>query len=277
MGGTVMSQVRVDGSYGANPAENYERFFVPSIGEPLARDLVNHARIRPTDRVLDVACGTGIVVRLASQGVNAPGDLAGLDPNAAMLAAARGATPAQAAIAWYEASAEKMPLPDDSFDVVLCQMGLQFMADQPAAVGEMWRVLADGGRLLLSVPGPISGVFAELAAAMGRHIGPQAAAFVSQVFSLHDIDQVERLLHGAAFCDVAVAATIHELELPPPHEFLWQYIHSTPLVGVVSQASAESQSAMEREVLAAWTDYVRDDVLKHELRLVMATGGKTAP
>ena len=271
-----MPRARFDKSYGANPAENYERFFVPPIGEPLARDLVNRAGIRPTDRVLDVACGTGIVVRLASQCVDAPSNLAGLDPNAAMLAVARMATPSPAAIEWYEASAEEMPLPDDSFDVVLCQMGLQFMVHQPAAVGEMRRVLADGGRLLLSVPGPIAGIFAVLATAMERHVGQPAAAFVSQVFSLHDIGQIERLLHGAGFRDVAVEATMHELELPPAREFLWQYIHSTPLVGVVSQTSTDTQAALEREVLAGWREFVQDDVLKDQLRLVVATGGNAA-
>ena len=271
-----MSQARFDEAYGANPAENYERFFVPSIGEPLARVLVDRASIKPTDRVLDVACGTGIVARLVAQHGAAPSDLAGLDPNAGMLAVARKAASPTPAISWYEASAEDMPLPDGEFDVVLCQMGLQFMADQQAALKEMHRVVADGGRLLLSVPGPISGIFAALASAMERHVGPQAAGFVSQVFSLHDIDRMEHLLRGAGFRDVVVEATIHELELPPPREFLWQYIHSTPLVGAVSQTSADTRLAMEREVLAAWTHLVQDDVLKHQQRLVVATGGKAA-
>lgn len=271
-----MLRARFDEFYGANPAENYERFFVPSIGEPLAKDLVDRASIKPTDSVLDVACGTGIVARLAAQDADAASDLVGLDPNAGMLAVARRTAPPTPAISWYEASAEYMPLSDETFDVVLCQMGLQFMADQPGALEEMQRVLADGGRLLLSVPGPLSGIFAVLAAAMERHCGPHAAAFVSQVFSLHDIDQLELLLQDAGFSDVVVEATIHELELPSPHEFLWQYIHSTPLVGVVSQTSAETQSAMEREVLAAWTDFLQDDVLKYQLRLVVATGRKAA-
>lgn len=101
-----------------------------------------------------------------------------------------------------------MPFPDASFDVVVCQMGLQFMADQPAAMGEMWRVLADGGRLWLSLPGPATGIFADLATAMERHIGPHAEGFVSKVFSLHDIGDIEGLIHGAGFRNVAVEATI---------------------------------------------------------------------
>lgn len=267
-----MSRARFDGSYGANPAESYERFFVPSIGEPLARNLVDRVGIGPTDRVLDVACGTGVVARLVAQRLDGQGAVAGLDPNPAMLAVARAAAPAAATVTWHEAPAEHMPLPDASFDTVVCQMGLQFMTDRVAAAREMRRVLAPGGRIWLSVPGPIAGIFAELAAAMERHVGLEAARFVGQVFSLHDVDEIEQLLRDAGFHDVVVEATHHELELPLPQDFLWQYVHSTPLIGVVSQASAESRSAMEREVLAAWKRSVRGDALQHPLRLVVATG-----
>lgn len=271
-----MAEARFDESFGANPAENYEIFFVPVIGEPLAEDLVERMAIRSTDRVLDVACGTGIVARLAARSAAPPGKIAGLDPNAAMLAVARRTAPASAAIEWYEAPAERMPLPDASFDVIVCQMGVQFMADPRAGLAEMRRVLADGGRLWLSLPGPATGIFAVLATAMGRHIGPAAKGFVNKVFSLHDTAEIEQLLRGAGFRDVAVEATVRELELPPAPAFLRQYIHSTPLVGVLSQTPAEAQAAMEQEVLSAWRQYERNDILRHELRLVLATGVKAA-
>ncbi|MEN8145659.1 MAG: methyltransferase domain-containing protein [Gemmatimonadota bacterium] len=271
-----MSHAHFDESYGANPAENYERFFVPSIGEPLAKELVSRAGVRPTDRVLDVACGTGIVARLLSEVVDAGGAVTGLDPNGSMLAVARTVTPPRAGIKWYQAPAEDMPLAPESFDVVLCQMGLQFMGDRPAALAEMHRVLKGDGRLLLSVPGPITGVFAALASAMERHVGPRAAQFVSQVFSLHDVDELERLMREAGFLEVVVEATSHVLELPPPRQFLRQYIHSTPLAAVVSEVDAVALAALEQEVLDAWAEFVRDDVLEHRLRLVVTSGTKTA-
>lgn len=72
--------------YAQNAGENYEHCFVPAIGAPVAADLLDAAAIRPGKRVLDVACGTGIVTRLAQERVGSEGSVAGLDPNPGMLA-----------------------------------------------------------------------------------------------------------------------------------------------------------------------------------------------
>ena len=80
-------------SYGGSAAENYERYFVPTIGLPLAKDLVEVAALQPGDRVLDAACGTGVVTRLVAEALGAKGSVAGLDVNPGMLAVARSAAP----------------------------------------------------------------------------------------------------------------------------------------------------------------------------------------
>ena len=146
---------------------------------------------------MDVACGTGIVARLASQQVGAAGTVAGLDINPGMLAVARSTTPPGMAIDWHEASAEAIPLPDASFDGVLCQMGLQFVPDKHAALSEMRRVLASGGHMILNVPGPTPQLFVIMEQALARLIGAEAAGFVNHVFSLHDTAQLESLISGA--------------------------------------------------------------------------------
>ena len=139
-------------SYGGTAPENYERYFVPAIGLPLAAELVEAARLAPGERVLDVACGTGVVARLAAEQVGAAGQVTALDVNPGMLAVAR-SVPSPIAIEWREGAAEDMQLPDAAYDVALCQMGLQFFADRGAALAELNRVLAAGGRLVVNVPG----------------------------------------------------------------------------------------------------------------------------
>ena len=216
-------------TYSGDPATNYERYFVPAIGAPLAHELIELAALRPGERVLDVACGTGVVTRMAAERVGHAG-VAGVDLNPAMLAVAR-SVGGGTELEWHEASAASLPLGDATFDVVLCQMGLQFFADRQGALREMRRVLAPGGRVVLNVPGPTPPPFAVLEQAVARYIDPAAGRFVATVFSLHDPDEVEQLLSDAGFADVLARAQRTTLRLPPPEEFLWQYLHSTPLAG----------------------------------------------
>lgn len=269
-----MSKQYFDQTYGLKPPENYERFFVPAIGQPLANDLIRLAALRPGERVLDVACGTGIVARLASQQVGPNGAVAGLDVNPGMLEVARSITQVDRPIEWHESSAEDMPLPDEAFDVVLCQLSLQFMADKRAALQEIRRVLVPGGRLILNVPGPTAKIFAVLAEAMGRHISAEAAGFVNHVFSLHDATEIQQLLTEAAFRDIAVQANNKLLTLPPPKEFLWQYVYSTPLAGVVANVDEDVLTALEREVVETWQDFQDDGSLMYQQRMVVASARK---
>jgi ubiquinone/menaquinone biosynthesis C-methylase UbiE len=178
------------------------------------------------------------------------------------------------AIDWHEAGAEAMPLPDASFDAVLCQMGLQFLPDKHAALREMRRVLALGGRLVLNVPGPTPQLFAVMEEALSRHVGAGAAGFVSRVFSLHDKAALQHLINGAGFRDVSVQADTKSLRLPPPEEFFWQYVQGTPLASAVAQANDESRNSLERDVVAKWQEFVKDRALMLEVRMVVATARK---
>jgi ubiquinone/menaquinone biosynthesis C-methylase UbiE len=257
-----------------NPAVNYERYFVPAIGAPLASDLISRAALRPGERVLDVACGTGVVARLASRQVDATGSVAGLDVNAHMLAVARSAAPPGQPIEWHEASAEGMPLPDKSFDVVLCQMGLQFMPDKQAALREMRRVMVDDGRLILNMPGPTPKPFTVMEEAFARHVGKEAAGFVSQVFSLHDTAEIQALVNGAGFHEVSVQSEAKTLRLPAPEDFLWQYVHSTPLAGAVGSVDDKLRGSLERDIVSKWEEFVEDGALMLKVRVVVATARK---
>src|SRR5829696_6122825 len=87
----------------ATAAELYERYLVPPITGVWAADLVRRAALQPGEVVLDVACGTGIIARLAAVQVGAQGAVVGLDLNTAMLAVARAVqSPAGAPITWTE-------------------------------------------------------------------------------------------------------------------------------------------------------------------------------
>ncbi|MDZ5698734.1 class I SAM-dependent methyltransferase [Chelativorans sp. M5D2P16] len=261
-------------SFGGTPAENYQRFFVPSIGAPVADDLIDVAGLQPGERVLDVACGTGVVTRRAADRVGAGGAVSGLDVNPGMLAVARSRTPPDIPVEWYEASAESMPLPDEAFDVVLCQMGLQFIPDKQAALREMRRVLVSGGRVFITVPGPKPPMFAIMKDALASHIDPNAAFFADLVFSMHDAEELAELMRDAGFREIDVRARPKTLRLPAPADFLWQYIHSTPLAEAVAQAGQAKRDALERDVCAQWQQFVVDGTMSFRVGMTTATARK---
>lgn len=263
-----------DRSYGGTAAENYQRFFVPSIGEPLAEDLIETARLQPGERVLDVACGTGVVTRLAAERVGAAGMVAGLDVNPGMLAVARSETPSNMSIDWYDASAESMPLRDETFDVVLCQMGLQFVPNKLVALREMRRVLNSGGRVYVTVPGPKPAIFGIMTDALARHLGPEAASFVDLVFSMHDVDELTEMMRSAGLREVEVEAKPKDLHLPAPKEFLWQYIHSTPLAGAAAQADTRTLDALESDVCSKWQEFATDGSLSGQVGMTTGSAVK---
>ncbi|MCO5108730.1 MAG: class I SAM-dependent methyltransferase [Burkholderiaceae bacterium] len=123
--------------------ETYERCLVGPLFRPWAETILDDVDLAPGDRVLDVACGTGIVARLARERLGEAGRVVGVDISPAMLAVARTAAPA---IDWREGDACALPLRDaEKFDVVVCQQGLQFFPDKPAGArwpptaGSRWR------------------------------------------------------------------------------------------------------------------------------------------
>jgi ubiquinone/menaquinone biosynthesis C-methylase UbiE len=271
----ISEQEQVYGkSFGGNPAENYQRFFVPSIGAPVADDLIGVADLKPGERVLDVACGTGVVTRLAAERVGADGAAAGLDVSPAMLAVARSQTSPGVSIDWYDASAESMPLPDKAVDVVLCQMGLQFVPDKLAALREMRRVLDTDGRVFVTMPGPKPPMFAIMSDALARHLNPKAASFVDLVFSLHDADELTELMRSAGFREIDVESKPKTLRLPAPADFLWQYIHSTPLAEAVAQAGQVKRDALERDVCTQWQEFVANGSMSLQVGMTTATARK---
>jgi len=118
--------------------ENCGRYLVPSIFASSGEDPVEMAALRPGERVLDIACGTGIVARIAARKLGGSGSVLGLDLSGPMLETARAAAAAKGmAVEWREGSAVKLPLADAAFDVVFCQQGLQFFPDRVTALREI--------------------------------------------------------------------------------------------------------------------------------------------
>src|SRR5206468_12542267 len=113
-----MTQFQLQG----DAADRYERWAVPFVTGPWVPGLLDLAELRAGARVLDVACGTGVVSRLAARRVAPGGTVTGLDLNEGMLSVAgRLPLPPGLTIDWRQGSALALPFADRAFDVVVCQ------------------------------------------------------------------------------------------------------------------------------------------------------------
>jgi trans-aconitate methyltransferase len=149
-----------------------------------------------------------------------------------------------------------------------------FMEDRLAALAQMRRVLAPGGRVVVNTPGSIQPVFELMEQAIVDHISPELGGFVRAVFSMHEPDAVARLLREAELDDVSSTVSTATLQLPPPADFLWQYVNLTPMGPFVAQAPETARAAMERQVVDTWQPYVVDGATLVEQPMVLAAGRK---
>ena len=241
------------------PAEIYEQHMVPAIFARWAPDLVAAAEVQPGSRVLDVACGTGAVTRILAERVGPAGTVVGLDINPGMLAVARTAVPLPN-IEWLEGSAVNMALPDATFDSVLCEQGLQFFPDKPAALAEMRRVLKPGGRLALSCWHTVEHMLGYLALeqALAKRVGPEQAALPP--FSLGDADTLRRLVTGAGFHAVRLRVDAKLIRFHSAEHMVRAVVGGAPtMLGALAEQGAGVLDAIAAEVSAATRAYEDDE------------------
>jgi len=209
------------------PAQAYEDYFGPAIFEPLTQVLLEYAPPQLGERVLDLACGTGIVARRVAPMVGAGGLVVGVDINPGMIEVAQAQpAPEGAPIEWRQGDALMLDLPDSAFDVVLLQQGLQFFSDRPAGARRMRRVLADGGRVVLAVWQGLERhpLYEALVDAEVPHLGalgvPVSREEVGAPFSLGDADDLRTLLTDAGFRDIEIASRSIEARFATPGRFV---------------------------------------------------------
>lgn len=253
----------------------YERYIVPAWMGGFARDLVATARVRPGERVLDVACGAGVVAREAARLAGPTGQVTGLDFDPAMLRAAEGFARAEGldSIAWRQGEAAALPLPDAAYDVALCQHGLQFFPDRAGALREMRRTLVPGGRLALSVWRAVDRVviFIPLVEILGGFFGPESVAMVHASCALPDRQALRALLLEAGFRDPHIRLESRVARFPSLEEFLPGYLSVFPLGARIAALPKDDQADLYARMAHALRDFTDDDGLAAPMECHVAT------
>jgi ubiquinone/menaquinone biosynthesis C-methylase UbiE len=252
-------------------AQMYEKYATLFMGQ-FVPALLEIAELQPGERVLDLACGTGVVARPAAAKVGETGQVTGLDINAGMLAAAR-AMPSEsgAAINWVEGSATAMSLPNASFDVILCQQGLQFFPDQDAALREMLRVLAPGGRVALSVwksPSPYNDAVGE---ALERFTNAEIATKYRASRVVPNAETLHQMIVRAGFRSVEVHPRTVIIHQPGIEAFVLGHLSGGPVASAIAAMGDKGRAAFARQVKTALRGYEEDDGVAYPDEVNIAT------
>lgn len=246
--------------------------FVPlaTFTVPPAARLVQFAGITAGQRVLDVACGTGVVaVTAARQGARATG----LDLTPALLAKAReNATLAGVEIDWHEGDAEALPFEAATFDVVVSQYGHMFAPRPEVAVAEMLRVLKPGGTIAFST-WPPELLVGRTFSLVGRYMPPPPPG-VSPPATWGEPNVVRERLGSAVTGLRFDRARMNIPALSPGHGLDMFEKTAGPVIKLVEHLGSTDPaklSEFRRELEALMVEYIEDNVMRQDFLLSRAT------
>ena len=236
-----------------NPAQTYEDYFVPGLFRPWTEELLERADPQPGTRILDLACGTGIVARTVFQRLHGRASVVGLDLSPAMITVARDISDTEGlAIDWHVGNAGALPFPGAAFDLVLIQQGLQFFPDKAAALAEVRRVLVAGGLVVVAVwtaiaNNPFYEAFGE---AVHRRLGTPA---MHAPFSLGSRETLRALFVDAGFAKVEIEVVRRSVSFASPDRFV-------DLGFAAAAAAVPALQAMDEGEMAALSEAIRAEM-----------------
>ena len=251
----------------------YDRHLGPVIFEPYARDLARRVPIHENVRLLETACGTGIVTRRVLDHVPTSGKLVATDLNQAMIDYAKGALPQDPRLEWRTADAQSLPFPNASFDCVYMQFGIMFVPDKPRAVAEAKRVLKPGGRLILSVlDSHAKNPYGRIADQILKSAFPEdPPTFYRVPFSDHDPEEHLRRFEAAGFHDVVVEQVAFESMAESAESFAKGLVRGNPVAIAIGERGG-SLDEVEKRLADALRRELGDRPVRNMLHAWVVTG-----
>jgi SAM-dependent methyltransferase len=230
--------------------EIYDRYMGPLFFHDYADDLAARLPTKKGIRVLETACGTGIVTRRLLDRLGEDGALVATDLNDAMIARSKKQVPDDPRLERRQADATKLPFADGSFDAVVCQFGLMFFPDKPLGIREALRVLRPGGIFLFNVwdsleANPVSLLVDEVVTAFFPQDPPQ---FLKVPFGLHDPAPTARILDEAGFEDVRWERVDKIGHAASAADVATALIEGTPMYGAIMERRPEAVGAIREAV-----------------------------
>jgi ubiquinone/menaquinone biosynthesis C-methylase UbiE len=251
--------------------ENYDRYLGPLLFESYALDIVERLSVAEDASVLEIASGTGIVTRHLRNRLPKSAKLVATDLNEAMLAYAANKFQPDEAIEWRLADATSLPFPDSSFGAVVCQFGLMFFPDKPAAMREVFRVLAPGGLFVFSVWGAIEKnelprIARDTILSLFEDDPP---TFYDVPFGLHEQDLIQRLMDNAGFNDVQMSVLAQTCVSPCALDAAKGFVEGSPVIIEITQRGRSDISEIESAIAAAIASRCGDNPVRSTLQAIV--------
>jgi SAM-dependent methyltransferase len=218
----------------------YDRHLGPVLFEPYAADLVSRLPRGDGLRVLEIACGTGILTRRLREALPDSASVVATDLNEPMVAYARDAVPAPG-IVWQQADAQALAFPDGSFDVAICQFGFMFLPDTVQGFREARRVLRADGVLLANVwqsleANPEAGA---IHATLAKLFPADPPRFLETPYGYHDAARIRADMAEAGWNDVLIEDVRLEGLGPSAADFAAGFTRGSPLAHELAERDAD--------------------------------------
>lgn len=222
------------GQVSTSAAEIYEEFFVPALFQEWALRVSDEAEISVGQKVLDVACGTGVLTREVFKRVDSDGSVVGLDINEGMLAVAKDRN---SNIEWKKAAAESIPFEDETFDAVVSQFGLMFFADKNAAIKEMFRVLKSDGKLVIAVWDSLENAagYKKVVEILDRLFGKETADALRSPYCLGNTEVLKTLFQQAEIPVVEIKKISGKVHFPSIESWIFMDIKGWTLADIINE------------------------------------------
>jgi SAM-dependent methyltransferase len=239
-----------DRSWVGSMAEIYDRHLGPAVFHPFAVDLARRAAAGRARRVLEVAAGSGVVTR-ALVAALPDATVVATDLNPAM---ARTGVDKVPQAHWAVADAQRLPFREGRFDLFVCQFGVMFFPDRPAAFAQARRVLAPGGRLLVNTwyTADTNGFEVALREGLRAAFPDDPPRFLEDIpHGYHDLDRIVADVRAGGFTAVAAETVTLTGHAGSAADIAIGYCTGTPLrAGIESRGDLAATTAVVERAVA---------------------------
>jgi SAM-dependent methyltransferase len=260
-------------SFAGTMPEFYDRFLVPVMFEPFARDLAARLKGTESGQLLELAAGTGIVTRALTDTLPSSVGITATDLNPAMLAQAKSHAGLDRVL-WREADALALPFTENMFDYVVCQFGVMFFPDKLVGFREAFRVLRPRGQFLFNVWGDRDGTVQDLAAIeVGRVLSRDPATLLAPGYN--DIKAVNADLAGAGFGSITVEKLVKTSHFTSAREAAISSCHGGLLRAQIEKHAPDRLNEITEMAATAIAARYGDGQIDAPLRALLFTAIRT--